>query len=93
MRILIVSFAACLLELSNVTLAQPLSFGVIGGASLTQDFQNRSFGPAGETTTYGSTPLRWIVGGMVEVRLPTWPTLQTKHARRDLELPEMGVDS
>ena len=47
-----------------------MSFGVIGGASLTQDFQNRSFGPAGKTTTYDSTSLRWIAGGMIEVRLP-----------------------
>jgi hypothetical protein len=55
MRIFIAFFAACLFELSSAALAQPLSLGVIGGSSLTQDFQNRSFGnPA--LAIYYSTP-------------------------------------
>jgi hypothetical protein len=55
--------------------AQPLSFGLIGGASLTQDFQNYDLLPVGATTQDisilgSSTPQRWIAGGTLEVRLP-----------------------
>ena len=50
-------------------------FGLIIGASLTQDFQNYDFlsvsGPIQEISILGaSTPQRWIAGGTLEVRLP-----------------------
>ena len=54
--------------------AQTLSFGVIGGASLTPDF-NRSFysvpppGPPIVLTNYSSSQ-HYIVGAMLELRLP-----------------------
>jgi hypothetical protein len=54
--------------------AQTLSFGVVGGASATPDF-NRSFstvpppGPPIVLTDY-SSPERFIIGGMLEFQLP-----------------------
>jgi hypothetical protein len=66
MRILSSLFTPCLLAFSGGGFGQPLWFGVIGGAGLTQDFQNRT---DGNILAY-STPKRWIVGAMVEVRLP-----------------------
>src|SRR6516225_8687778 len=59
--------------------AQPFSFGLMGGASLTQDFQNYDLPPCcapfqGGPDSYrilgASTPQRWIAGGTLEVRLP-----------------------
>ena len=70
MRILVLLSLTWAFVLSSVMLGQPLSLGVVGGSSLTEDFQDRSFGPSGQALIYKSAPLRWIVGGMVEVRLP-----------------------
>jgi hypothetical protein len=58
--------------------AQPFSLGLMGGASLTQDFQNYNVPPCCPpfqvAPTYSllgsSTPQRWIAGGTLEVRLP-----------------------
>lgn len=51
--------------------AQHVSLGVIGGASLTQDFQNASFAPGvGPGLTIYSTPKRYIAGGMLDIALP-----------------------
>jgi hypothetical protein len=55
--------------------AQPFSLGLIGGASLTQDFQNYNLLPVGATIQAvnilgSSTPQRWIAGGTLEVRRP-----------------------
>jgi hypothetical protein len=63
MRTLSSLFTACFLTFSALGFGQPLSFGVIGGASLTQDFRNSLF-------AY-STSKRWIAGAVVEVRLPS----------------------
>jgi hypothetical protein len=90
MRIPIVFFAACLFELSSVALAQPFSLGVMGGSSLTQDFQNRSFGNPAVETIY-STPLRWIAGGMVEVRLPKHLAVEVDGLYRDLAFSIAGL--
>jgi hypothetical protein len=50
---------------------RPFSFGVIIGASLTEDFQNQNFPfPNGNAQLAYSTPKRWIAGGTVEARLP-----------------------
>jgi hypothetical protein len=86
-RILIVFFAASLFELTS---AQPLSLGVIGGSSLTQDFQNRSFGNPALETIY-STPLRWIAGGMVEVRLPKHLAVEVDGLYHDLAFTIAGL--
>ncbi len=61
-----------------VSYAQPFSFGLMGGAGLTQDFQNYNIPPCCHPfqvpPTYSivgvSTPQRWIAGGTVEARLP-----------------------
>jgi hypothetical protein len=58
--------------------AQPFSFGLMGGAGLTQDFQNYNVPPCCPpfqvAPTYSivgsSIPQRWIAGGTVEGRLP-----------------------
>ena len=57
--------------------AQPFSFGLMGGASLTQDFQNYDLPPNGGSPPGAtvsilgiSTPQRWIAGATVEARLP-----------------------
>jgi hypothetical protein len=56
--------------------AQPVSVGLMGGAGLTQDFQNYDLPPCcgpveGPGSLLGvSTPQRWIAGGTVEARLP-----------------------
>ncbi len=89
-RILLVFFAASLFELSSAALAQPLSLGVIGGSSLTQDFQNRSFGNPALETIY-STPLRWIAGGMVEVHLPKHLAVEVDGLYHDLAFTIQGL--
>jgi hypothetical protein len=92
MRILIPFFAACVFELSSAALAQPVSLGVIGGSSLTQDFQNRSFGNP-VLATYHSTPLRWIAGGIVEVRLPKHLAVEVDGLYHDLAFTIEGFGS
>ena len=80
MRISSAALAACLFHLSITTSGQPVSAGIIGGSSLTQDFQSRGFGdPA--VLLYYSTPLRWIAGGMVEVRLPKYVAVEVDGSR------------
>jgi hypothetical protein len=57
--------------------AQPFSLGLLGGAGLTQDFQNYNVSPCWPPfqvpPTYSivgsSIPQRWIAGGTVEARL------------------------
>ena len=48
---------------------QGLGVGMIGGCSLTTDFQNTVF-PIPYETLYTSAPKHWIVGAMLEIRLP-----------------------
>lgn len=59
--------------LSALAAAQTLSFGVVGGASVTPDFENRFFagGPPGGpiVLTDSSAPERYIAGGMLEYKL------------------------
>jgi hypothetical protein len=51
--------------------AQPVSFGLMGGAGLTGDFQNFSlYVGDGYTSIAESTPERWLAGATVEARLP-----------------------
>jgi Outer membrane protein beta-barrel domain len=57
--------------LSSLAGAQPVSFGVVGGASVTGDFRNSSQpGPPPIITTEYSAPERYIVGAMLEFQLP-----------------------
>src|SRR5215470_409406 len=76
-----------------VASAQPLLFGVIGGASLTQDFQNNIMGapgPPAPIVAY-STPKRWIVGGTVEVRLPLHVSIEFDALYHELEFTQAAV--
>ena len=69
-------------------LGQRLSAGVVGGASLTQDFQDRSV--AG-ILAY-STPKRWIAGGMVEVWLPFHLSVELDGLYHELEFTRAGIE-
>jgi hypothetical protein len=63
---------AALLFAGAIVTAQTLSVGVVGGASLTQDFHNYYStvpGFPGIITGEVSHPERYIVGGMLELRL------------------------
>jgi hypothetical protein len=61
------------LVVSALAAGQSVSFGVVGGASVTEDFVN-SYMPTssqGSPSVNDSSPERYIAGGMVELRLPT----------------------
>ena len=66
MRLSIAICLACLFGFSISVLGQPISAGIVGGGTLTQDFQNQTIGDQKIT----STPIRWMGGGMIELRLP-----------------------
>ncbi len=87
-RILIGFCAACFFELSGAAFAQPLSFGVVGGASVTQDFENQR---AGNIIAY-STAKRWIAGGMVEVRLPLHLSVEVDGLYHELEFTDAFIE-
>jgi hypothetical protein len=61
--------------LCELAAAQTVSFGIVGGASLTSDFESR-FAPGGPppappvVLTDYDAPTRYIAGGMLELRLP-----------------------
>jgi len=67
---------------------QPFSIGLIGGAGLTQDFQNYDVLPngvfSGYTVVGSSTPERWIGGGTLEVRLPLHLSVEADALFREL---------
>jgi hypothetical protein len=73
--------------------AQPFSLGLMGGASLTQDFQNYNLPPCCPpfqvAPTYSivgsSTPQRWIAGGTLEVRLPRHLSVEADGLYRELQ--------
>jgi len=73
--------------------AQPFSVGVIGGASVTQDFQNNIVGlpgPPAPIISY-STPKRWIAGGTVEGRLPLHFAIEVDALYHELEFTQAAV--
>jgi hypothetical protein len=70
---------------------QPFSAGIIGGASLTQDFQNREVGIPTPVLAY-STPKRWMVGGIVELALPLRFSIEADGIYRELEFTRAGVE-
>lgn len=82
--------AVSLLALSTTASGQPVSAGIIGGTSLTQDFQNRGFGSP-PVITFTSTPLWWIAGGMVEMRLPWHLSVEVDGLYHDLAFTVQGL--
>ena len=88
MRVSIPLLAACFFGFLIVASGQPLTFGVIGGASLTQDFQNQR---VGNTIAY-STPKRWIAGGIVEVRLPLHLSVEVDGLYHELEFTNAFIE-
>ena len=75
--------------------AQPFSFGIMGGASLTQDFQNYDLPPCCgpvEGPPVGilssSTPQRWIAGGTLEVRLPIHLSVEADALYHELQFKD-----
>ena len=88
MRVSIPVVAPCFFWFLTVAFGQPLSFGVVGGAGLTQDFQNQR---VGNTIAY-STPKRWIAGGMVEVRLPLHISVEVDGLYHELEFTDAFIE-
>jgi hypothetical protein len=72
-------------------LGQPLSFGIIAGASMTQDFQNREVGIPTPVLAY-STPKRWMVGGMVALALPLHLSVEADGVYHELEFTRAAVE-
>src|SRR4029077_6205848 len=87
MRISLPIIAVCLF--STTALGQPVSFGVVGGASLTEDFQNQVF----DRTLAYSAPKRWIAGGIVEVRLPWHLSVEADGLYHELEFTSAGIEA
>jgi hypothetical protein len=72
--------------------AQPVSLGLMGGAGLTQDFQNYDLPPCcgpmpGSPISIlgSSTPQRWIAGGMLEARLPRHLSIEADALYHELQ--------
>ncbi|MFY9727141.1 MAG: hypothetical protein WB579_05295 [Bryobacteraceae bacterium] len=74
--------------------AQRFSFGVVGGGSLTNDFGNEVVAVFGQTSIpirYYSTSKDYIVGPMVEVRLPLHLSLEVNGLYRPLNYTSAEV--
>jgi hypothetical protein len=86
-------YLICFLSLAAVAFAQPVSIGLVGGAGLTQDFQNNIFyfGPTAPITSY-STPKHYIVGGMLEARLPLHLSVEIDALYHELEYTEATIE-
>ena len=85
-------FVCAFLVSISASAQQPFSFGVIGGAGLTQDFQNFDLPPCcgpmpgSQVSVLGvSTPYRWMAGGTAEVRLPFHLSLEVDAIFHELE--------
>jgi hypothetical protein len=94
MRLILLVFPAALLAVPITAFAQPISFGVVGGAGLTQDFQNQILpgSPGFEPISLYSTPKRWIAGAMIEVRLPKHLSVELDGLYHELEYTIAGVN-
>jgi hypothetical protein len=69
--------------------AQPFSFGVVGGASLTGDFQNEGFIlDNGNADLAYSTPKRWIAGGTAAAGLPFHLSFDVEALYHELEFTQ-----
>jgi hypothetical protein len=87
------SISAVVLLYALSAYAQPVSFGIVGGASLTEDFQNKIIEtpPTAPSIAY-STPKRWIVGGTAEVRLPFHLSIEADALYHELEFTSAAVE-
>src|ERR1700722_5449404 len=94
MRSFLRLLATCLICFTGGAFAQRLSFGLLGGASLTQDFQNNisDFGGTAPVTNY-STPKRYIVGGLLEVRLPFNLSVEAEGLFHELEYTSATIEN
>lgn len=83
------TLAIYLFGLSTTALGQHFSVGLLGGASLTQDFQIVAipYTGGGAILDY-STPRRWIAGAIAEVQLPLHLALEV-----DGLYHELGITS
>jgi hypothetical protein len=73
--------------------AQPFSVGVMGGASLTEDFQNKIIeAPFTAPITAYSTPKRWIAGATAEVRLAFHFSIEADVLYHELEFTQAAVE-
>lgn len=88
------AFGLCFIGGCASTFGQRLSVGVIGGASLSQDFQNASAASGfGQTLVSYSTPKRYIAGGMLDVMLPFHFSVEVDGLYHELEYTWAGVET
>jgi hypothetical protein len=90
MRVRIPFLALSLLGIFPAAFGQHLSFGIVGGASLTEDFQDRSTGGTPAIIAY-STPKRWIAGATVQVSLPLRLAIEVDGLYHELEFTNATV--
>lgn len=83
-----VAICSSLIVSSSIARAQPFSFGVVAGASLTEDFQSQT---NGQILAY-SIPKRWIVGAMVEARLPLHLSLELDGLYHELQFANAFIE-
>ena len=84
-----IAVAALVVAFSAAGFSQPVTAGVglIGGASLTQDFQNQIF----DVGFAYSTPKRWITGGMVEARFPKHLAVEVDALYHELRFTDASI--
>jgi hypothetical protein len=82
--------AACLFALPPAVWGQEFLFGVVAGASLTQDFQNKTVSGSPTLIAY-STPKRYIVGGMIEAELPLHFSIEANALYHELEYTNADI--
>ena len=85
-------FAVCFAGGCTSTFGQQLSVGFVGGASLTQDFQNASLGYGNLPVLVSySTPKRLVAGAMLDVTLPLHFSVEVDGLYHELEFTQSAV--
>jgi hypothetical protein len=78
---------------SSAFAQSPFSVGVIGGGSVTGDFQNQSIELSnGNSLLAYSTPKHWIAGGAAKVRLPFHLLFEVDALYHELEFTQAGYE-
>lgn len=90
MRGSIVLLSTSFLVVCQSLAGQSFGVGVIGGASLTTDFQKTVF-PIPYETIFSSTPKRWIAGAMLELRLPVHLSIEADGLYHELGFTSIVV--
>lgn len=88
------SLIAGLLCSSSAALGQPFTAGIVAGAGVTQDFQNKSlnYGTGPIFLAY-STPKRYLIGAMFEANLPLHLSVEVDGLYRELEYTNATLET